>query len=169
MREVDEIGATCTYLALCESVLCTDSTAEQFRALVSPVTCIATRVCAPRRCTASTGEGRSMLWPPSRARIESYEKTFAEGGLLPSFLRTSLSNTLCVRRRPEARRPLPHSDDSGPPGHATPPHGPRPSVLLLAPLVPLHCNTCGEGKGARPGQFYSCMRQQLCKGMRNCT
>ena len=42
MREVDEIGATCMYLALCESVSCTDSTAEQFRALVSPVTCIAT-------------------------------------------------------------------------------------------------------------------------------
>ena len=44
MREVDEIGATCMYLALCESVLCTDITAEQLRALVSPVTCIATRV-----------------------------------------------------------------------------------------------------------------------------
>ena len=121
MREVDEIGATCMYLALCESVPCTDITAEQLRALVSPVTCITTRVCAPRRCTASTGEGRSMLWPPSRARIESYEKTSAEGGVLLSFLRTSLSKHLCVRRRPEARRPLPHSDDSGPPGRATPP------------------------------------------------
>ena len=28
-----------------------------------------------------------------------------------------------------------------------------PSVLT--PLVPLHYNTCGEGKGARPGQFYA--------------
>ena len=120
MREVDEIGATCMYLAPCESVPCTDITAEQLQALVSTVTCIATCVRAPRRCTASTGEGRSMLWPPSRARIESYEKTFAEGGVLLSFLRTYLSKSLCVRRRPEARRPLPKSDDSGPPGRATP-------------------------------------------------
>ena len=71
MREVDEIGATCMYLALCESVLCTDITAEQLQALVSTVTCIATCVCAPRRCTASTGEGRSMLWPRRHGRGSS--------------------------------------------------------------------------------------------------
>ena len=48
MREVDEIGATCMYLALCESVPCTDITAEQLQALVSTATCIATCVCAHR-------------------------------------------------------------------------------------------------------------------------
>ena len=35
MREVDEIGAMCRYLAPCESVPCTDITAEQLRALVT--------------------------------------------------------------------------------------------------------------------------------------
>ena len=59
-------------------------------------------------------EGRAMCRPP--ARVESDDKTSAEGGVLRSFLRISLSSTLCVRRRPESRRPLPKSDESCPPG-----------------------------------------------------
>ena len=68
MREVDEIGGTCMYLALCESVPCTDITAEQLRALVSTVTCIATCVRARRRpvkegpcCGRRHGRGSSRL------------------------------------------------------------------------------------------------------------
>ena len=61
-----------------------------------------------------------MCRPPLRVRIESDDKTSAERNVLLLLLRISLSNTLCVRRRPESRRPLPKSDEFCAPVGATP-------------------------------------------------
>ena len=61
-----------------------------------------------------------MCRPPSWTRIESDDKTFADRGVLLSLLRISVTNTLCVKRRPESQWPLPRSDEFCAPGGATP-------------------------------------------------
>ena len=124
---VDPIGSICMNQALCESDISSHHTLGQLRRCGRVVACFGKR--SPMTVPAShpTVKGRSMFVPPSWAQIESYEKTSADGGVLLSLLRISLSNMLCVRRRPEPRRPLWDSDESCPPVAATPLTGSKPA------------------------------------------
>ena len=107
MTAVDQIGAIGMSQALCESDLSSNHTVGQLRRCGRVVAYSGTRDPMTVPACRPVDEGRAMCRSPSWVRIESYDKTSADGVVLLSLVRISLSNTLYVRRRPEPWRPLP--------------------------------------------------------------
>ena len=103
---VDPIKSTSMSQALCESDLSSNHTVGHLRRCGRVVACSGTRAPMTVPACRPADDGRAMCRPPAWARIESHDKTSADGAVLLSLLHISLSNMLCVRRRPESRRPL---------------------------------------------------------------